>query len=78
MFQHDQQNSVQNKSKIGGGGAQWANLDLQAVELNLYFKSIDTQMDPTQWDHISPCPAVFLNIFVFLVGGRLAARRAVF
>ena len=40
----------------GGGGAQWANLDLQAVKLNLYFESIDTQMDPIQCDHFSPLP----------------------
>ena len=33
---------------------QWANLDLQAVELNLYFESIDTQMDPIQCDNFSP------------------------
>ena len=36
------------------------------------------QTDPTQWDHKSPYPEVTLDNFGFLVGGCLAAPRAVF
>ena len=57
---------------------QWANLGIQAVELNQYqyllyfhFAFVNGVISP-------PCPEVTFDTFRFPVGRRLAARRAVF